>query len=441
MHNFPAKAFTIALFILMSNAIHAQTSSISNPNSERENNPYSKYGIGELWNGNNTALKGMGNITSAFQDPFLINSDNPASYSSLALTTFEGGALGSTRNIVAATGQSYTSGTASLGYLSIGIPINQKGGLSLGLRPYAKSYFALLDTIASPSGQVMRSYAGDGGLSYAYLGASYRIKGLSLGFNLGYMFGTYRKFTSVIGIDSLSTNDIYEAQFAKYNSIGGLYWKGGFMYERKLKDSDYVFRVGGTLTLGQNLNETVSQYRVSIKNFGDTLVNDTSYSDANNKGTLKLPMSYSIGVMLAKSDKWAFGLDYSATNWSQFNSSKDTAMNYGIASSNYKIAAGAQFTPNSADLLNYFSRVTYRMGVYYGTEYVRLQNIAMPVYGLTFGGSFPYKRNTRAASRLHASFDIGRLGTTSNNLLKQTYVRFGLGLSFNEKWFIPRKYE
>jgi hypothetical protein len=72
---------------------------------------------------------------------------------------------------------------------------------------------------------------------------------------------------------------------------------------------------------------------------------------------------------------------------------------------------------------------------------VRLQNIAMPVYGLTFGGSFPYKRNTRAASRLHASFDIGRLGTTSNNLLKQTYVRFGLGLSFNEKWFIPRKYE
>ena len=441
MHKLFVKYFVTALVFLMCNAVLAQTSSISNPNSERENNPYSKYGIGELWNGNNTALKSMGNISSAWQDPLLINSDNPASYSSLMLTTFEGGAIASTRNITAATGQSYTTGTASLGYLCIGIPINQKGGLSLGLRPFTKTYFALLDTIATPAGQVLRSYAGDGGLSYAYLGASYKFKELSVGFNFGYLFGNYRNFTSVIGIDSLSTNSIYEAQFARYTGIGGIYWKGGLMYEHKMADTDYVLRIGGTLTLGQNLNENVSSYRVSIKNLGDTLINDTSYAAPNVKGTLRLPVSYSIGVMLAKNDKWGFGIDYNATNWSGYNSSKDTAMNFGIASSNYKIALGGQFTPNSADLLNYFSRVTYRIGVYYGTDYVRLQNIALPNYGFTFGGSFPYKRNTRSVARVHASFDIGRLGTTNNNLLKQTYVRFGLGLSFNEKWFIPRKYD
>ncbi len=441
MHKLPVKYLTIALFILTGNAVHAQTSSYSNASSLRENNPYSKYGIGELWNGNSTSMKAMGSITSAYQDPFLINSDNPASYSSLVLTTFEGGAVGSTRNIVAGTGERYSTGTSSLGYLSIGIPIRQKGGLSIGIKPVSRSYFALADTIVSPAGLVSRSYAGDGGLSYAYLGGAYRYKGLSVGFNFGYMFGNYRNFTTVVGRDTLAINDIYEAQFPRYMSIGGLYWKGGAIYERPMKDSQYVFRVGGTLTLGQNLHETISDYRVSIKNIGDTLINDTSYTNADVRGTLRLPMSYSIGVNFAKTDKWLFGIDYTGTNWSEFNANKDTAMNFGLASSTYKVAVGGQFTPNSADLLNYFSRVSYRFGLYYGTDYVRLQNTSLPCYGLTFGGSFPYKRNTRAASRFHASFDIGRLGTNTNNLLKQTYVRVGLGLSFNEKWFIPRKYE
>jgi hypothetical protein len=62
-------------------------------------------------------------------------------------------------------------------------------------------------------------------------------------------------------------------------------------------------------------------------------------------------------------------------------------------------------------------------------------------YGITFGASFPYKRNTRSYSRLHTSFDMGKLGNVNTNSTQQTYFRFGLGFSFNEKWFIPRKYD
>ncbi len=438
MHKFPAKCLTAFLFLVMSSAAYAQTSTYSNPNSERENNPYSKYGIGELWNGNSTALKGMGSITSAYADPYIINPENPASYSSLVLTTFQGGLVASARNITSGSGASYTTGTASLAYLNIGVPVSQRAGISFGLRPYTHSYYALLDTAATALGQTQRSYAGDGGLSYAYMGAAYKIKGLSLGFNLGYMFGTYRNFTSTTSVDTIKA---YEAQFANYTRLGGLYWKGGFNYEHQLRDTNITFRIGGTLSLGQNLTEHVSNYRVSIYNFGDTLVNDTSYSNTEQKGKLKLPVSYSLGVMFAKNDKWAIGVDYSASDWTNFHSTPDSNMNLGVGKQSYKLALGGEYTPNSNDIHNYFSRVTYRAGFYMGQDYVMLQNTAMPVMGFTFGGSFPYKRNTRSHSKLHTSFDIGRMGTHANGQLQQTYFRFGLGLTFNEKWFIQRRYE
>ncbi len=441
MSNFPARYLVVLLFIMSGSVLWAQTSTTSNPNAERENNPYSRYGIGELWNGNSTTIKGMANITSAYQDPYEVNSDNPASYTSLVLTTFEGGLIASRRNISANSGISYTTSTVSLGYMSIGVPVGKHAGMAFGLRPFSKMYYALVDTSITPIGRTLRSYAGDGGLSYAYIGGAYRYRGLSVGFNFGYLFGNYRNFTSVSGIDTLAINNAYEAQFQRFNNIGGIYWKSGFTYQTKLRDSNFAFTLGGTLSLGQNVNDRASNYKVSIYNFGDTLVNDTVFKSTEQQGKLKMPLSYSIGIMLSKTDKWSFGLDYSASDWSNFNSTVDSTRKIGIASQSYKFAGGGQFTPNSADITSYFSRVTYRFGVYYGMDYVRVQSTTLPNYGVTLGGSFPYKRKMRTASRLSASLDIGRLGTVNNGLLKQTYVRFGLGLTFNEKWFIPRKYD
>ncbi|NDC41661.1 MAG: hypothetical protein EBZ77_08945 [Chitinophagia bacterium] len=123
MHRCTAKVALVILFFFQAIQLQAQTSTFSNPSALRENNPYSKYGIGELWNGNSTSLKAMSNTTSAFEDPYLINTDNPASYTSLLLTTFEGGLAGSTRNISNAAGYSYSTGTASIGYLSLAIPV------------------------------------------------------------------------------------------------------------------------------------------------------------------------------------------------------------------------------------------------------------------------------------------------------------------------------
>jgi hypothetical protein len=156
-------------------------------------------------------------------------------------------------------------------------------------------------------------------------------------------------------------------------------------------------------------------------------------------GKLYMPMSYSIGVMLQKNDHWDIGVDFSSTKWSGFNSTVDPTLVLGVGSQAYKVSIGGEFTPDINNIRNYWSRLTYRWGVYYGTDYLDLSGSSqLPNYGLTAGCSLPFRRST---SHLHMSLDIGRLGTTANNLMQQTYIRYTLGISFNDKWFVKRRYD
>jgi len=439
MHHYRAKYLLFLLSLVVCVKASAQTSTVSNPLSERENAPYSQYGVGELWNGNNAALMGMGNITSAFTSVYEVNSDNPASYSFLGLTTYELGMTASYRTVATNTA-SYGTGTVSLAYLNIGIPIPVHNkdfafGLSFGLRPYTHMYYSMDDTIATAIGRTARYYSGQGAMNFGYIGVAARYKGLSLGANVGYMFGDLRNSTSVVDIDD--SIRAYDAEFSKYNKIGGLYWKGGALYQADL-NKDYSINIGATITLQQSLNVTQNTYNIGSFNYGDTLVQDTTLNSSTKEGKLTMPMSYSFGVLLSHQSNWSVGIDYSATQWSHFRNSVDSTMSLGVGNQSYKLSVGGEYTPNPTSIRNYLAKVTYRLGFYYGTDFVNLQSTSLPVYGITFGGSLPFKRTT---SRIHAAFDIGRLGTKTNGLIQQTYVRFTLGVSFNDRWFRKKAYD
>jgi len=445
-----AKCLLVVLLILSGIKVSAQTSASSGLNTSdpldgRENNPYSKYGIGELYDGNNTVLRGMGNVTSAYENPYELNTDNPASLSFMGLTTFEVGATASQRYITAS-GLAYSTGTASLSYMTLGFPINKHGGLCLGFKPISRVFYSMADTLpnsttSSPIGQVARSYSGEGGLNYAYLGAAWQYKGLSIGVTGGYMFGTTSNITATIPIDTTTVtsnvNRGYAAEYANYDQIGGLYWKAGAMYEQKL-DSDYTFRVGATFALSQNLSDRFSGFQISSYAFSDTTVNDTAGSTGIQHGKLRMPMSWSFGAMLCKNDKWDIGLDFAMTQWSDYHSTVDSTMNTGIAKQSFKVSLGGEYTPDINNARNYFSRITYRYGFYYGKDYLLLNGLQLPEFGITAGGSLPFRRSF---SHLHAAVEVGRIGTTANGLIQETYYRLILGISFNDRWFIRRRYD
>ncbi len=436
-----ANGFLLVLFSLLGLGAYAQTSSTSNPLSERENNPYSKYGIGEIWNSNTAEVTGMGGITSAYENPYQVNPDNPASYAFLQRTTFEGGATASSRS-VNGTGLNYNTSTMSFAYLNVGMPVGKNGGLCFGLRPFSHSYYTLADTLfGSTIGTAERSYYGSGSLNYAYIGGAAKFKDLSIGFNIGYLFGNYQNNASLIPIDTLAINRSYNSTFSNLSQIGGIYWKIGALYEHKLSDSTYTIRIGGTFTLSQSLTDRYNAYQVSIYNFGDTLVNDTSYNPGLQAGKLTMPMSYSIGAMIAKNGIWGVGIDYAATQWANFKSSVDNNMNLNIASQSNRLSIGGEYSPTPVKIHKHFSHLTYRLGAYYGTDYLSINNTNMPIMGFTFGSSLHFKPSHFSWVNLHTSFDIGKMGTTQNNLIQQTYIRWTIGISFNDKWFIPRKYD
>jgi hypothetical protein len=413
----------------------AQTSTFSNPTSTRENDPYSRFGIGAPLDGNNAVLKGMGNISTAYENPYSINTDNPASYSFLRLTTYEAGMQASVSN-VAANGLNYTTGTTTLNYLNVGVPVGKHAGLCLGFRPVSRVYYNLADTTSYANvGKINNSFIGDGGLNYAFVGVAYQYKGWSAGVNFGYMFGNI--IHSSFADNAVDTIKLMNSEFSDYQKIGGIYWKGGLMYETNLK-KDLILRVGGTLALSQQLRNNENTYWISSVRFPDSLVQDTSFQSNPTRGKITIPATYSFGVHLAKTDNWDIGVDYTATQWNQFRSISLDHSNDSLAKTAYRISAGGEYIPNITNTRNFWSRVTYRFGLYYGTDPVYIRNTTINYYGLTAGLSLPFRRTT---SQFHGAFEVGRMGTQNNGLVDKTYVKLTLGLSFNAKWFIPRKYE
>ncbi len=406
--------------------------------SNNDNSPYSRIGIGEQRNGVNTLIKGMGSISSAYSNPFAVNTDNPASYASLKLTTYEAGGEGQSKTITG-NGVQYRTGMATLSYMNIGIPIGKHFGIALGLRPQNRAYYRFDDSGSiSGLGRAVSSRQGSGSLNYGFVGLAGSYKGLSIGANFGYLFGTYSDRNRIINVDDPDISKTTDAEFSKYTQIGGIYWKGGILYEKSLSKS-LALRVGGTASISQELNATRDEYWFSISrsilNASSTNALDTVYSNTGVKNKIVLPLTYSAGVQLVGTDKWLAGVDFTSAQWSEFR-------NFGnvdsVATSSYKLSVGGQITPDPSALHSYFQRVSYRIGFYYGKDYVRLNNTDLDFYAFTAGLSFPFKRST---DRIHTSFEIGRRGTETNGLLKETFVRFGLGISFNDRWFIKRKYE
>ena len=74
---------------------------------------------------------------------------------------------------------------------------------------------------------------------------------------------------------------------------------------------------------------------------------------------------------------------------------------------------------------------------------VRLDNTGYVVngkslenFGITFGMGLPLGINF---SNLNLGFELGRRGTTMNGLVRESYFKVSVGLSFNDKWFLKRQ--
>jgi len=427
----------------------------------QENSPYSRYGLGDLAPNHNISSRGMGGISAGlfdYQSNYSgfgsLNFVNPASLGSLPLTIFDIGAEVDIRTLKSINPvKKFTVANSIFSYLQLGFPLTtakmrKKGnswGMSFGMKPVTKINYKIGTYTKTALDSMYTLYEGSGGANQAFVGTGLKFKNLSIGVTAGYMFGNkdYSSKRELIN----DTVTYAKGNIEEKTNFGGIVVTGGLQYDIVLnKDKAKLFprlRLGVYGNLQQKLNAKRDKIDETFSRDanGATYRIDSVYQETDVKGTIEYPSSFG-GGFTYQDDHWLFGADYEMTNWSKYRYYGQTDQ----VQNNWTIRVGGQYYPAKVNtpVKKYFNFVKYRAGFYYGPDYIKTNN-SRPDYAVTLGTGMPLTSLQRLSYYnteyvvLNTALEIGGRGDKNANI-RETTIRFSIGVSMNASWFIKRKY-
>ncbi|MCU0394266.1 MAG: hypothetical protein MUF29_00035 [Chitinophagaceae bacterium] len=410
------------------------------------NSPYSRFALGDVYKTRNVVNKGMGGLATPYADLQSVNFVNPASYSALQTVTFDVGVEMELRTLLNPSRSERSQSTYLLfNYMAVGVPLakDKKGmtkwGLALGIHPYSRVNYKILENERITGIDSANTiYEGSGGGYRAFLGTGYRIGGLSLGVNAGFFFGQMDVNTQrALRNDSVF---YFNSQQETRTSFSNFAADGGLQYRLKLGKTTAA-RLGASGFLGNSVNATQDRLRQTfIYNASNAIDSvDVVERSTQNPGTIQMPAGYTVGLLFEKENKWLFGAEYEAVNWTEFSY-------YGITqtlANSSMLRVGGHFLPNVIDGKNYFSRVNYRAGFFTGKEHVVVNGTQLPVWGVSIGLGLPIRRYNVYSNQftsVNTSLEFGRRGN-ANMPVTENFIRFNVGLSLSDIWFIKRRFD
>ena len=168
---------------------------------------------------------------------------------------------------------------------------------------------------------------------------------------------------------------------------------------------------------------------------GVIVARDTTFSAPIDE-RFKNPVKSILSVGLGEENKWYAGVEYEFQNALEFNDAlqeNDAIFQYEKSS---RISLGGYYTPKFNSVTNYWQRLTYRAGFKYQKTGLMVNNTSINNFGISFGVGFPIGRQL---SNLNLGFELGRRGEATNDLVRENYFNFRLGLSLSDQWFRKRK--
>lgn len=453
--------------------------------------PYSRYGLGEINLQTFATPAGMGGSFIAYhQDtvaPFFINSANPAGLAGIRLSTFElGGQAQFTK--ISSQASSLNKKNINFSYGSVGFPIKRIGGAAFGIMPYSTVGYKITSTQEEAGvGTMKYIFQGDGGINKVFIGTGLKpfrnqankfynsdladtlikykqtskykqkkfvkqlLSELSVGVTGNYLFGTINQVTDVIYPGS---SVYYNSKRQRSIQVSDFTFNGGLQthftidsikshgQRRALKEKLKVgvgFFINTPTTIDAQQNNII--YNYSIDGFGVERAKDTLLNSQGNTGNITLPLEMGIGFSVKKGERLTVLMDAATTNWSNFKYFDTPSTDF---KNSYRVSAGLNYVPNKLayGASNYIKRVQYRLGVSYSDGYLDLKNTSVSNYFVSAGLGLPVgigRFDDIAVVNISAQY--GRMGTISNNLLQEEYVRLVLGFTFNKRWFIKYKYD
>ncbi|GEL10847.1 Long-chain fatty acid transport protein [Flavobacterium glycines] len=396
---------------------------------EGTSSPYSFYGIGDVRFKGTIESRSMGGV-QVEQDSIHINLDNPASFSNLKLTTFT---VGGTYNLTSLKNDSGSEKAkrTTFDYLAVGLPMG-KLGIGFGLIPYSSVGYKI-NSYSDAEGEISsRDYA-NGGVNKAFFAASYKfLPNLSVGANVDYNFGRVEttNLTFVNGVNT-GSREINRAD------LSGVNFNFGAMYQAKLNKklrlySSLSYKLESKLASDNSRNLAVVTTTNGVDFSAVESADEEKFHDR-----LTLPSELKFGLGIGQSKKWLIGAQIVSASQGDLANTYNASSNVSYEKA-MKYSVGGYFIPNYNSFTNYFKRIVYRAGLKYEETGLVVNSQSIKDKGVSLGFGLPI---TGSFSNVNLGFEFGKRGTTAAGLVQENYLKLSVGLSFNDRWFVKRKFD
>jgi hypothetical protein len=411
--------------------------------------PYSIFGLGELKPGGFTQHHGAGGTSVSLRDYNNFSFSNPASYSKIRFTVYNAGAGVNFGKITDQTTEAKTN-SGNFSHFAMAFPLNTKKSMafSFGVNQYSDVGYEIKNTVNIDTPSYFNLYKGSGGINRLYVGYGVELmNNLSLGGNLNMNFGNiqsrkYRVYPN--------TDKVYSFSDETFYAYKGLDFDLGVQYSIQGKqENDINHTLGAVLRGGSKLYGDGYRYAETFYGqsfvIGNTFPIDTLIFEDNKKDTVSKPLGIAVGYTLSKGDQWTLSLEAEQILFSSIDNrvtSKEFEDNM-----RYSMGFSLIPSPNYGDRGSFFKHVRYSIGARYEDLYYNFGSQTFREFGISFGLGLPVVKSVRledekvpVVSRINISAEYIKRGTSSNDFIQEDYIKIGLGLNLNDKWFTKRKY-
>lgn len=396
------------------------------------NSPYTRLGLGDLSDQIFTSNAAMGGTGNALRSSRHINPINPASYTSVDSLSFMfdiGFSMKSSN--YEENGTRTNARNSSFDYLAIQLRLHPRIGMAVGFTPFSTvGYnFSTTDyTSESNSESTTNTYFGDGGTNVIFGGLGIKVvENLSIGANIGYLYGKQEYSTTV----TLSNGGDNTVNYRNIR-IKGYKLDLGLQYTHPIGKNNNM-TLGLTYSLGHDLNST--------EVVGTQVTDGSSYASTSEETFYKgygIPSNYGIGLSYQYKNNITVCADYTLQEWSK---AKLPAY-AGKYDNRNKFSLGFEYIPDMTGR-KFLQRLSYRAGVFYNSPYLKIPGDAEATsysdgpreIGVTAGFGFPLSLFQRK-TMLSVTGQYINLTPKANNLMTENRFVLKIGLTLNEPWFM-----
>ncbi|TAL70760.1 MAG: hypothetical protein EPN82_01310 [Bacteroidetes bacterium] len=381
---------------------------------------YSIFGIGDIYPGGNAAYESLGGTSIAVPSDFGINMRNPALWSFTRTSRLQAGFRFNQNNV--SNGQ-YTlfqnNGKVDgiFGIFSVDTSIGLS--VSFGVHPYSSVNYLIktennVDLDSTKKVLAQTTFNGSGGLSNAYIGASFRLfDGLNLGASVHATFGLIEtQITTIFPQNSYAASvSIRDDNFFGFGYKAGAYYSG-------------IENIGiGAFIEGHpNINVDSKLYYTYLTILKDTVKQNPEYS-------VKMPLSFGFGLSYTLG-KFLFAGDFILQDFSNFDYNTNVKAKYKNSS---QLSFGISRLGNKSISAKFLDKINYNFGFGYRELYFNTYGNDINEYYGSFGMDMP----VIGSAMVNFALTFGSRGTTNAGLVRELFGRLTVDLSIGEIWFVP----